>query len=121
MAVSADILNGGTAGKAGDFAHGFDAGETLLASVGDGIVPVFAAHDFDAGGAVIGNFTTNTLHAIDDDNAVETGIVTDGVGPVAKYEGGELVLLGKFVSVADFLRIFDFNDIASGTAETHSG
>ena len=48
LAVGADVLDGGGASEAGDFGEGFDAGEALIYGVFYDIIPVFAAHDFEA-------------------------------------------------------------------------
>ena len=119
LVVSADVLDGGGGGEAGDFAHGLDAGETLLAGVSDDVIPVFAAHDFDTSVMVSDRFANDSAHAIDDDDAVKAFIVADSIGAIAESEGWKLVLPGKFIGVTNFLRIFDFDNITSGTAEAH--
>ena len=107
LAVGADVLHRGGAGEAGDLAKGFDTGEASLASVGDNVVPVFTTHDLYLGGSCRRSFphraryavrggvppssvtrpcNINTLHAIDDNDTVETFVVAESVGAVAEYE-----------------------------------
>ena len=82
MAVGADVLDGGGASEAGDFTESFDASEAFIHGVFYDVVPIFAAHDFEAGGALLENST----HAINNNNTVEAFIMTDGVGTVAEDE-----------------------------------
>lgn len=115
LAVGTDVLDGGGGGKAGDFAESFDASETLAASVSDDVVPVFAAHD-----SISGLILEDSTHAVDDDDARETVVVTNSVGAATEGEGGEIVSSCKAISVGDFFGFFDFENIASGAAEAHS-
>ena len=116
MTVSADVLDWGGAGEAGDFAQSFDSGEVFLTSVFDNIIPQLAPHNFD--GVIIFNDATD---AVDDDGAVETFVVTDGVGAVAEHEDGKVVSLGKFKGFGNFAWLFYLDDVASGTADAHGG
>ena len=117
MAVGADVLDGGSAGETGDFAHGFDAGEAMFAGIGDNVIPVFAAHDFDDAWILLGD----TAHAVDNNDTIVTFVVTDSVGAVAHDEGGELVLSGEAVGVRYFFGVFDFNNVAGWATEAHCG
>ena len=118
MAVGANILDGGTAGKTGDFAHGFDASVILVAGVFNDIVPVFTAHDFDD---VVATLCGNAAHTVDDNDAIEAFVVSESVGAVTEDESREMILAGKTIGVGNFVWAFDFDDIAGGTPEAHSG
>ncbi len=107
LAVGTDVLDGSSAGEARDFGQGFDAGETFAASILDDVIPVFAAHDFEAE-AVFNGLFEHALHAVDNDDAVETFIATDGVGAVAEDKSREFERASKAVSVGDIARSFDF-------------
>ena len=48
LAVGADVLDGGGASEAGDFTESFDASEAFIHGVFYDVVPIFAAHDFEA-------------------------------------------------------------------------
>ncbi len=118
MAVGTDVLNGSGAGEAGDFAEGFDAGEAAFAGVGDDVIPVFTAHDFNCTRLI--NFS-NSAHAIDNDDAFEAFVVAKGVGTVAENEGGKMVLGGKAIGIGNFFGAFDFDDVARSATEAHGG
>ena len=117
MAVGADVLDGGAAGEAGDFAHGFDAGEVTFASVLNHVVPIFTAHDFELTGSEFGD----SAHAVNDDDAIETFIVAEGVSTITKDESREMVLSSKTVGFGEVFGAFDFDNISSGATETHGG
>ena len=70
------VLNWGTTSEARNSTHSFDAGEVFFASIFDGFIPVFSSHDFDASSTVFERFANDALHAVDDDDAIETLVVT---------------------------------------------
>lgn len=107
MAVGADVLYRSGAGEAGDFAQSFDAGEAFIGSIFDDVVPIFAAHDFDFDGAVWQDFIGDTLHAVDDDGAGKTFVVTNGISTVAQDKSGHAELSGKAIGIGNVGRGFD--------------
>ena len=117
MTVGTDILDWSGSGETRDFAEGFDAGEAAFAGVGDNIVPVLTAHDFNCTRLI--DFS-NSAHAIDDDGTFETFVMTKGVSTVTENKGGEMILTGEAVGVGNFFGAFNFDNVASDTAEAHS-
>ncbi len=116
MAVGADVLDGGGAGEAGDFAHGFDAGVALAHGIGDDLVPVFAGGD---GKETV--FVFEAFEAAQENDAIETFVVTDGIGATAEDEGGEPVGFGETVGFWNVFCVVDFDDVASGATDAHGG
>ncbi len=119
MAVGADVLDRGSAGETGDFRKTFDAGETFGDGVFDDVVPIFAAHNFEAE-TVCNWFFEHATHAVNDDYTVKTFVVADSVCAKAKNESREFHGAGKTVGVFNVARGFDLENIASRTAEAHS-
>ena len=123
LAVGADVLDGGGTSETGDFAEGFDASKAAGAGVVDDIVPVFAAHDLyllsETGVVTCPGSAGDATEAVDDDDAVKTCIVANGVGAVAEDKDWQILLFGKIISVGDVGLGFNFNDITSRATETH--
>ena len=94
MTVSADVLYGSGAGRAGDFGQGFDAGVFVFAGVFDDCVPVGAAHGGDDT-----FFFGDALHGIFDNYAVKPFVVGESVGTAAKHKSREGVRFGEIVSI----------------------
>ncbi len=120
LTVGTDVLDGGGAGETGDFGKAFDTGEAFGNGVFDDVVPVFATHNFEAE-AVFDGFFEHSAHAVDDDYAVKTFVVTDGVGAKTENKSREFHGAGKAVSVFNVTRGFDLEDIASRAPQAHSG
>ena len=122
LAVGADVLDGGGGGVAGDAAQGFDAGEVFAASVGDDVVPVFAAHDLNYVEEVLLDiFFGDAAHAVDDDGAREAFVMAERVGAATENESREILKRSEIVSVGNFGGGFDFDYITGGAAEAHGG
>ena len=121
LTVGADILHGSGAGETGDAAQSFDASETATGSKLDDTIPEFAAHDEEADFAPLGGDFGNATHAIDDNDAGETFVATDGIRTVAEDENGEMLETGEIIGVLDIGGGLDLDDITGGAAEAHGG
>ena len=117
MTVGTDILNGGTASEARNFAHGFDASEATFAGIFNDVIPIFAAHNLKF---IWGKFV-DSAHAVDNNYTIKAFVVTEGVGAVAEDKSREMVLSGEAVGFGKVFGTFDFDDISSGTTKTHGG
>lgn len=114
LAVGADILNRGGAGEAGDFAEGFDTGETLIYGVFYDGVPVGATHGGNDSVCV-----SDAGDGIPDDDTVKTLVVANSVGATAENEERKIFFVSKSKSRDNVVSGFNIYDIASGAAETH--
>ena len=115
LAVGADVLYWGGGGVAGDFTESLDTGKAALAGVGDDVVPVFATHYLN----LATRHSFNAPHTVNEDDAVETVVVTDDVSTVAEDEYREVLLSGEIVGLGDFGGLLDLDDVLGGTAEAH--
>ena len=120
LAVGTDVLNGGSAGETGDFRKIFDASETFGDGVFDDVVPIFAAHNFEAE-TVYDWLFEHATHAVNDNDTVKTFVMTDGVGAKTENESREFHGASKTVGVFDVARGFDLENIASRATQAHSG
>lgn len=121
LAVGADVLDGGSSQAAGNFGHGFDAGEAFFADEGDKIVPDDAAVDFDFefGGGFLENVETHDF--VNDDGAGEAFVFSERVGAGAEKIKGEAFFFDKFEGIGEFCLVFDFYDEIGGAAKAHGG
>lgn len=137
MAVSADILDGGGAGKAGDLGKSFDAGEAAITSVSDDGVPFGAAISSESGSSlrgagcgsagIVGCSGARGVRYCDagnvvaDDNTGPACVVGDGIGATAENEDGKAAFACEIESLRDVVNGFNINKIAGWAAKAHGG
>ena len=100
LAVGTDVLDWSSAGGAGDFAQGFDAGEATLGRIGYDGVPVGTT---EGRHPLSWDDVPNTSHGIADDDAMEAVVTRDGVGAATKDVKWEVFFGNKIKSRCDIV------------------
>ena len=63
---------------------------------------------------------TDNSHGVFDDDASEAFVSSDGVGAATEDKNREMLFKSEFVSLLNFIGVFNFYDVFCGTTEPHS-